>query len=128
MSKFTVDQIIAYTEKWLVTGELNATMLANNFHFISPFWARNNRAAFLAKFLDPTEYRETSLSNIESFDPIIRLKSDDKRHFSIILQYHTKNGMSIDEALLGTVEDGLLFELRSIYDVEATKQAHRLGG
>lgn len=126
MQKFTIDQIISNTEKWLLTGELNEFMLADNFHFISPFWESNDKNAFIAKFLDPTEYREKSLSNILRFDPIIRLKSDDNRHFSIILQYHTKYGISVDEAVLGTIENGLLIELRSIYDLEKTKQAHRL--
>ncbi len=35
MPKFTVNQIIDYVEKWVVTGELNVEMLADNFHFIS---------------------------------------------------------------------------------------------
>lgn len=126
MSKFTVNQIIDHVEKWVVTGELNAEMLADNFHFISPFWQSNDKNTFVEKFLDPTEYIEKSLSNIVRFDPIIQLKSDDGRHFSIILQYHTKYGVSVDEAVLGTVENGLLIELKSIYDLEKTKQAHRL--
>jgi len=126
MSGFTINQVIDWTEKWLITGELNETMLADNFHFISPFWESNDKDAFTAKFLDPTEYREKSLSNILRFDPIVKLKSDDGRHFSIILQYHTKYGVSVDEAVLGTVENGLLVELRSIYDLEKTKQAHKL--
>lgn len=114
------------TEKWLVTGELNQTMIANNFHFNSPFWANMDKNAFIAKFLDPTEYIEKSLSNIVGFDFIIKLKSESNKHFSIVLQYHTKYGFSVDEAVLGTVENGLLIELRSIYDLEKTKKAHRL--
>lgn len=66
------------------------------------------------------------MSNILRFDPIIKLKSDDNEHFSIILQYHTKYGISVDEAVLGTIENGLLLELKSIYDLEKTKMAHRL--
>jgi hypothetical protein len=45
---------------------------------------------------------------------------------TIILQYHTQNGSSVWEAVLGTVEEGMLVELRSIYDLEATKKAHAL--
>lgn len=126
MSKLKIDEIVDAIEKWLVTGELNEFILADDFHFISPFWKSNDKAAFVAKFLDPTEYREKSLSNILKFDPIIKLQSEDKKHFSIILQYHTKYGVSVDEAVLGTVENGLLVELKSIYDLEKTKQAHRL--
>lgn len=126
MPKFTIDQLMEYTEKWVVIGELYEPMLANNFHFISPFWKSYDKDAFLEKFLDPTEYQQKSLSNILRFDPMIRLKSDDHRHFSIIFQYHTKYGVSVDEAVLGTIENGLLVELRSIYDLEKTKQAHRL--
>ena len=126
MRKFTIDQIIDFVEKWLINGDLNQEILANDFHFISPFWESNDKEAFLAKFLDPTEYREKSLSNILKFDPIIKLKSDNNKHFSIILQYHTKYGISVDEAVLGTIENGLLIELKSIYDLEKTKRAHRL--
>jgi hypothetical protein len=126
MSKFTMDEIIDYTEKWLTTGEVNEDMLSDDFHFISPFWESNDKNAFVSKFLDPTEYQQKSLSNIWRFDPIIRLKSDDNRHFSIVLQYHTKYSISVDEAVLGTVKNGLLAELRSIYDLEKTKLAHRL--
>ncbi|MEQ1790505.1 MAG: hypothetical protein ABL857_08685, partial [Rickettsiales bacterium] len=111
---------------WLITGNLNAEILADNFHFISPFWQSNGKDEFLAKFFDPTEYREKSLSNILRFDPIIKLKSDDHQYFSIVLQYHTKYGISVDEAVLGTVKDGLLTELRSIYDLTKTKEAHQL--
>ena len=126
MPKFTVNQIIDYVEKWVVTGELNVEMLADNFHFISPFWQSNDKNIFLEKFLDPNEYIEKSLSNILRFDPLIKLKSDDGKYFSLIMQYHTKYGVSVDEAVLGTIENGLLVELRSIYDLEKTKVAHRL--
>ena len=124
--KYQIDQLIDYVEKWLVTGELNVTMLSDNFHFISPFWQSNDKNTFVEKFLDPKEYIEKSLSNILRFDPIIKLKSDDAKHFSIIMQYHTKYGVSVDEAVLGTVENGLLIGLRTIYDLEKTKLAHRL--
>lgn len=115
-----------HTATWLLTGQLFPAMIDDNFQFISPFWKSNDKVAFVEKFLDPTEYQEKSLSNILRFDPVIKLKSDDNKHFSIILQYHTKYGVTVDEAVLGTVENGLLTELRSIYDLEKTKQAHRL--
>ncbi len=120
--QFTIDTIINYVETWLTTGKLNQEILSDNFHFISPLWESNNKADFIQKFSNPKEYVEKSLSNIDKFDPIIKLKSDDLHYFSIILQYHTKNGLSIDEALLGRVENGLLIELKSIYDLEKTKQ------
>lgn len=49
-------------------------------------------------------------------------KTSSKDHF-IVLQYHTKNGHSVYETVLGTVEQGLLTELRSIYDLSETKKA-----
>ncbi|MSP53819.1 MAG: hypothetical protein EXR81_06190 [Gammaproteobacteria bacterium] len=126
MPKFTIDQLIDYIGKWVVTGELNEAMLADNFHFVSPYWKSYDKPTFIEKFRDPTEYQQKSLSNILRFEPIFRLKSDDHRNFSIIFQYHTKYGISVDEAVLGTIENGLIVELRSIYDLEKTKQAHQL--
>ncbi|MDP1574671.1 MAG: hypothetical protein Q8L78_07050 [Coxiellaceae bacterium] len=124
--KYQIDQLVDYVEKWVVTGELNVAIFADNFHFISPFWQSNDKNTFVKKFLDPKEYIEKSLSNILEFNPMIKLKSDDGKHFSLIMQYHTKYGVSVDEAVLGTIENGLLVELRSIYDLEKTKVAHRL--
>lgn len=124
--QFTIEEIITLTETWLINGDLNPAMLADNFQFISPFWKGNNKAEFLDKFLDSTEYKKVSLSNITKFDPILQFKCLDGNHFSIILQYYTKNGSNVWEAVLGTVENGMLVELRSIYDLEATKKAHNL--
>lgn len=123
---FTIEEIIDLTETWLIKGDLNSGMLAENFQFISPFWKGNNKAEFMDKFSDPTEYKKLSLSNITKFDPLLQFKGLDEKHFSIILQYHTKNGCSVWEAVLGSVENGMLVELRSIYDLEATKKAHEL--
>lgn len=122
-----LEDIINGVEQWLTTGELLSQMLADDFKFISPFWEGNNKQAFLDKFLDPKLYINTSLSNIIKFDPVIQFKSvdcDDK--FAIILQYHTKNGNSVYEAVLGEVSNGYLVELRSIYDLNHTKLAHNL--
>lgn len=124
--RFTIEEIIRLTETWLVKGDLNPDILAENFQFISPFWKGNNKSEFIDKFLDPTEYKKVSLSNITKFDPLLQFKGIDGKHFSIILQYHTTNGNHVWEAVLGKVEDGMLIELRSIYDLEATKKAHGL--
>lgn len=124
--QFTIEEIINLTETWLIKGDLNTDMIAENFQFISPFWKGNNKAEFLSKFLDPTEYKKVSLSNIYKFDPLLQFKGLDGKHFSIILQYHTMNGSHVWEAVLGRTEDGKLVELRSIYDLEATKKAHGL--
>lgn len=123
---FTIEEIIDLTETWLVKGDLNPDMLAENFQFISPFWKGNNKIEFINKFLDSTEYKKVSLSNIDKFDPLLQFKGLDGKHFSIILQYHTKNNNHVWEAVLGRVEKGMLVELRSIYDLEATKKAHGL--
>ena len=120
---FSIEELINFTEIWLIKGDLNPTILADNFQFISPFWESNSRADFIDKFQNSSDYKDKSLSKITKFDPIIKCISGDLRHFSIIVQYYTNNGSSIYEALLGTVADGLLVELRSIYDLEATKRA-----
>lgn len=125
--QFKVDQIVKFIETWLTTGKLNSEILAQNFKFISPFWKSNDRAAFIEKFQDPSVYQKTSLANIVKFDPIIRLKGLEDNHFAIVLQYHTKNGHSVWETVLGNVQDGRLIELRSIYDLAETKRAHGLG-
>ena len=125
-SLFTVEKIISLVETWVVTGNLNTDMLAQNFKFTSPFWESNDRAAFIDKFHDSSVYQKTSLSNIVKFDPIIKLKGLDDNHFAIVLQYHTKNGHSVYETVLGNVQDGRLVELRSIYDLAETKRAHGL--
>lgn len=122
----TTDKHISHIEKWLVTGELDETLLGENFQFISPFWESNDRKTFLDKFKDPTDYKEKSLSNIIKFDPFIRLKSDDKNYFALVFRYHTKNNVSVDETVIGRVENGLLVELKSIYDLAETKKAHQL--
>lgn len=124
--KFTLEEIIDFTETWLIQGDLNTEFLADNFQFISPFWSSNTRQAFIDKFKHSTVYQETALKNIVKFDPVIKFKSLDGTAFSIILQYHTKNGSSVYEAVLGKIYNGLLYELRSIYDLEATKKAHDL--
>ena len=60
---FTVEEIINLTEVWLVKGDLNPDMLADNFQFISPFWKGNNKAEFVAKFLDPTEHKSLNITS-----------------------------------------------------------------
>lgn len=123
---FTIDEMMDFTEAWLTKGDLNAAMLASNFQFISPFWKSNSRSEFVDKFKNSSAYKENSLSKITKFDPIIKFKSLDEKHFSIILQYYTKNGSRVYEAVLGTIVDGFLVELRSIYDLEATRKALQL--
>ena len=127
MSLFTLEMLIEKVSTWLITGEIDPAIFADEFRFISPFWQGNNKVEFLDKFLDPTHYKKVSLSKITHFDPIIPLKGLDEKHFSIVLQYHTILGQSVYEAVLGSInEQGLLMELRSIYDLEATKKALQL--
>ena len=123
---FSIDDLIDQTVVWLTKGDLNPAILAVNFRFISPFWQSSSRAEFIDKFQNSTDYKDKSLSKITQFDPIIKCSSRDLKNFSIIVQYFTENGSSIYEALLGTVADGLLVELRSIYDLDATKKALEL--
>lgn len=126
-NKYRLEEIISCVETWLVKGDINDDILADNFKFISPFWKGNDKAEFLDKFLDPTAYIATSLSKITKFDPIMKFKNiSDNNSFAIILQYHTKNGNSVYETVLGGVLDGKLVELRSIYDLNATKIALEL--
>lgn len=126
-SEFSLESIVEKTSEWLTTGKIDPNILADNFEFISPFWKGNNKAEFLSKFQDPTEYKKVSLSKIVKFDPLLFFKSMNRNYFAIILQYHTKIGHSVYEAVLGKLNnDGLLVELRSIYDLEATKKALQL--
>lgn len=126
MKTYTLERLMDLTEAWLVTGDLEVEMLALNFQFISPFWKSNSKDEFVDTFRKSTVYKDKSLSNIVRFDPVLKFKGMDGRSFSIVLQYHTKNGSSVYEAVLGVVADGLLVELRSIYDLEATKKALEL--
>jgi len=126
MNIFSIEDIIGFVEEWLTTGNLNTDLLADNFTFNSPFWKNASKAEFISKFQDPTEYREVSLSKIIKFDPVVRLKELNGEHFAIVLQYHTRNGCHVDEAVLGKISGGLLTELRSIYDLDATKKALEL--
>lgn len=125
---YTLEQLVKLVETWLTTGELDVCMLADNFQFISPYWKSSSRAEFIEKFQNSTIYQNTSLKNIEKFDPIIKLISDDKEHFAIVLQYYTKNGSSVYETVLGTLKNGLLTELRSMYDLTETKKALDITG
>ena len=123
MERFSVEIIMDWVLEWLVSGNLHVEMLSNHFQFTSPFWKTSSKDHFIDKFKNSTTYQETSLANIVKFDPVIKLKGLDGNHFAIVLQYHTKNGHSVYETVLGTVEQGLLTELRSIYDLSETKKA-----
>ena len=124
---FTIDAIMEKISMWLTTGEVDANIFSEDFQFISPFHKQKNKAVFLEDFKHKTFYRDSILSSIVKFDPVISLKSNDGNNFAIVLQYHTKNGHSVWETVLGKVDAvGLLVEMRSIYDLEATKKALEL--
>lgn len=124
---YKLEKIIEEITKWLTTGEINSIILADEFKFFSPFWLGNSKSEFLNKFKNSTQYKEKSLSKIKCFDPVIPFKSLDGHYFSLILQYHTLNNQSVYEAVMGKVnEQGFLIELRSIYDLNATKNALEL--
>ena len=123
---FTIDNIIEKTSTWVRTGALDPAILSDEFQFSSPFHKEKNKAQFLADFKDKTFYKDDILSNIINFDPLLYFKGTDASHFAMIFQYHTKFGHSVWETVLGKIDkDGLLVELRSIYDLEATKKAHQ---
>ena len=122
-----MEEMIQKICTWLTTGKIDPAILADNFMFSSPYWEGNNKAEFLAKFEDPTQYINVSLSNIIKFDPIIPFKSLDGKYFAIIMQYQSKNCTRVYETVFGKVNDqGLLVELRSIYDLAATEKAHNI--
>lgn len=123
---YSTDEIINDVEAWLVTGKLNTRMLAENFEFNSPFWKQANKDDFIKQFENPAEYQKTALSKITHFDPLIKYKDATQKQFSIILKYHTKNGSHVYESVMGVVENGLLREMRSIYDLNETKVALEL--
>ncbi|OGV28322.1 MAG: hypothetical protein A3E88_02690 [Legionellales bacterium RIFCSPHIGHO2_12_FULL_35_11] len=120
---YTIDEIINDVETWLVTGKLNIQMLSENFEFNSPFWKKANKNDFIKQFEDPTEYKKAALSKITHFDPLIKYKDDSGKQFAIVLQYHTRNDQHVYETVIGTVENGLLTDMRSIYDLNETKEA-----
>ena len=127
---FSTNEIMDSVEQWLLTGSVDEarfkTMFATNFEFDSPSWKHANKEDFFKTLVQGTLYYEKGLKAITHFDPIIKLKNSDDTQFSIIIQYHTKNGCSVWETVLGKVEHGLLTELRSIYDLEETKKAHNV--
>lgn len=120
---FLIDQIIDVIETWLVSGKLNSDVLSDDFQFSSPFWRDANKTEFIKQFGDASSYQETALSKINYFDPVIKLKDADEKHFAIVLQYHTKNDSHVYETVFGTVKNGSLAELRSIYDLNETKKS-----
>jgi ABC-type microcin C transport system permease subunit YejE len=124
---FTLDVVMEKISTWLTTGEFDSAILSEDFQFFSPFYKQKNKTLFLEDFKSKTFYKDSVLSNIVKFEPVILFKSVDENYFSIILQYHTKNGQSVWETVLGKVDEaGLLVELRSIYDLAATKDALQL--
>jgi hypothetical protein len=125
-TQFTIQNLTDLVEKWLITGEIEPAILAEDFKFISPFWRSNTKSEFIAKFQNSTIYQDTALSKITSYNPIIKMKSADEKHIAVILQYHTKNGNSVYETVLGTLFNGKIIELRSIYDLDETKKALQL--
>ena len=122
----TFEEVIDFVETWLITGKLNTGMLAESFRFSSPFWKQANKVEFIAQFADPRVYTETALSKITHFDPVIQLQDQYKKHFAIVLQYHTRNGHAVYETVLGAYEQGYVTELISMYDLEETKKALEL--
>jgi hypothetical protein len=123
---FTANQILNFVETWLITGNLNESMLAEGFLFASPFWKGANKSEFLKQFGNPKSYQEVALSKITHFNPVIKLKDTDEKHIAVVLQYHTKNGNHVYETVFGTLKNGLLVELRSIYDLDETKKSLEL--
>lgn len=123
---YSINQLMEAIEAWLMSGDLDPDILSDDFVFSSPFWQQADKKAFLDKFLDPAEYIEKSLSNITAFDPIVRCIAKDNAYFTLVLKYHTKNGCSVDEAVVCKVENGLVASMKTIYDLAQTKQAHNL--
>lgn len=121
-----IDRLMEAIETWLMSGGLDPDILSDDFVFSSLFWQQADKKAFLNKFLDPAEYIEKSLSNITAFDPIIRCVAKDNAYFTLVLKYHTKNGCSVDEAVVCKVKNGLVTSMNTIYDLAQTKQAHNL--
>jgi hypothetical protein len=122
-----LQKTIERTCEWLTTGKVDASIFADSFQFISPFHQEKDKTKFLEDFQNKTYYKDRILSGIKKFDPIIQLISPTLDYFAIVLQYSTQNGESVWETVLGKVNaEGLLLELRSIYDLAATKKAHQL--
>ncbi len=50
-NKYSLEEIINCVEIWLVKGDINDDILADNFKFISPFWKGNNKTPKVLLFL-----------------------------------------------------------------------------
>lgn len=121
------DNTIQKTVVWFTTGQIDPNILANNFLFKSPYYKDKDKTAFINEFNNTTFYQKQVLAKIKKFDPLITLKSGDGNYFAIITEYHTYSGHSVYETVLGKLNNaGLLVELRSIYDLQETKQAFQL--
>ena len=66
-----MNKIIDKTCEWVFTGKLDVDMLAENFHFSSPFYKEHDKAKFLADFKVSTFYKDRVLSGIKNFDPVL---------------------------------------------------------
>tara|TARA_R110000868_G_scaffold84822_7_gene239010 strand:- start:1189 stop:1566 length:378 start_codon:yes stop_codon:yes gene_type:complete len=124
--QYDINDLMTHVQAWLTTGVLVPTILSDDFLFTSPYWKQANKVDFVSKFLDATEYVEKSLSKITHFDTIYAMRDDKNACFTLVLKYHTKNGNSVDEAVFCRIEKGLIIEMRSIYDLAATKEALEL--
>ena len=122
-SKNAINIIAESIKIWLISGDIDTNILSVDFIFESPFWKRATRSEFTNQFSDPTTYKDTALSKIKKFDPVVITISDDKQCFNIFLTYHTLNGCSVNECVFGRVLNGKLVNLISVYDLEETKRA-----
>jgi hypothetical protein len=120
-----INETLEKTCDWLMNGAVYPEILAEDFRLISPFHQEQNRSEFLKNFQDKGYYIDRILSNITQFDPIIKLVSESKDYFAIVINYHTKNGHNVWETVLCKLNaQGLLTEIRSIYDLQQTLKAH----
>ncbi len=121
------DNTIQKTLAWYTKGHIDPTVLADNFLFKSPYYKDKNKAEFIHEFNDTDFYRTKVLAKIKTFDPLVTLKSDGHDYFAIVAEYHTYSGHNVYETIFGKLDSaGLLVELRSIYDLQETKEAFQL--
>ncbi len=123
---FTTNDMANKIKHWLISGKLDPEILSEDFLFQSPFWKQANKNEFVKEFIESDKYIKTALSKIERFDPVIITISNDGIYFNIFLTYHTRNNASVNECVFGSIENGKVRKLISIYDLEETKHALEL--
>ena len=64
--KFSLEEIVKCIETWLIEGNIDANILADNFKFISTFWKGSNKAEIHRFVQQGNEFKSNTGTNPES--------------------------------------------------------------